>query len=60
VYARERRVLRVCVCFSALTMALGSRFCEAISSNFDSLGRSVVSLYLLMTLKSPFVRRIIA
>ncbi len=41
-------------------MALGSRFCAAISPNFDSLGRSVVSLYLLMTLKSPFVRRIIA
>jgi hypothetical protein len=41
-------------------MALGSRFCAAISPNFDSSGTSVVSLYLLMTLKSPFVHRVIA
>jgi hypothetical protein len=50
----------VCVCFSAIAMSLGSRFCAAISPNFDSSGTSVVSLYLVMTLKSPFVHRIIA
>jgi hypothetical protein len=48
------------VCFSAIAMELGSRFCAAISPNFDSSGTSVVSLYLLMILKSPFVHRIIA
>lgn len=64
VYARERRVLRLCVCacvcFFAIAMALGSRFCAAISPNFDSSGTSVVSFYLLMTLNSPLVHRIIA
>ncbi len=63
-YARERRVLRLCVCacvcFFAIAMALGSRFCAAISPNFDSSGTSVVSFYLLMTLNSPLVHRIIA
>jgi hypothetical protein len=35
---REEFFACVCVCFSAIAMALGSRFCAAISPNFDSSG----------------------